>query len=33
MNNNLILYDICYIDFIKISSEIDGIKIGRASKE
>lgn len=26
MNNNLALYDICYGDFIRISSEIDGIK-------
>lgn len=26
MKNNLILYDICYTDFIKISSEINGIK-------
>lgn len=26
MKNNLILYDICYEDFIKISSEINGIK-------
>lgn len=26
MKNNLALYDICYGDFIRISSEIDGIK-------